>query len=99
MIMIKEFWICYGEFWKLIVSKVMKYPNVLGYELINQPWLCDVSLSFEEFIPTNPKWSLWFPHKADKKNMAKMYKKLHEDIRTIDNDTIIFLSLPLEATF
>ncbi len=80
----------FGNFWKMIASKVMKYPNVIGYELINEPWLGDVPLSFEKFVPTNPNWNLWFPHESDKKNMAKMYKKLHEDIRTVDDDSVIF---------
>ncbi len=80
----------FGEFWKLIVSKVKDYPNVLGYELINEPWLGDVPLNFEEFVPTNPHWNLWFPHESDKNNLEKMYTKLHEYIRSLDNDSIIF---------
>lgn len=82
----------FGEFWKLIASRVKHLPNVLGYELINEPWLGDVPLSLEELDPvTNPDhWDLWFPKVADSKNMAKMYKVLHEYIRTVDNDSIIF---------
>ena len=80
----------FGEFWKLIASKVKDYPNVLGYELLNEPWLGDVPLNFEEFIPDNPNWNLWFPKESDKRNLKPMYKKLHEYIRSVDNDTIIF---------
>ncbi len=80
----------FGDFWKMIASKVMKYPNVIGYELINEPWLGDVPLSLEEFVPSNPNSNLWYPDEADRKNMAKMYVKLHQYIRTVDNDSIIF---------
>jgi len=80
----------FGTFWQMMASRVMSYPNVLGYELLNEPWLGDVPLSFEEFLPTNPHWDLWFPKVSDRKNMAKMYKTLHKYIRKVDNNTIIF---------
>ena len=82
----------FGKFWKLIASRVKHLPNVLGYELINEPWLGDVPLSLGELDPiTNPNhWDLWLPKVADMKNMARMYKVLHEYIRTVDNDSIIF---------
>ncbi len=81
----------FGAFWKLIAHEVSKFPNVLGYELINEPWLGDVPLSFAELNPLeNPYWDLWFPTVSDSKNMAGMYKILHSYIRSVDNDTIIF---------
>lgn len=81
----------FGEFWKLIASRVKQFPNVLGYELINEPWLGDVPLTIEELDPAvDPHWDLWFPKIADSKNMARMYKALHEYIRQVDNDSIIF---------
>ncbi len=81
----------FGMFWQLIASRVSKFPNVLGYELINEPWLGDVPLSFGDLDPfKNPNWDLWFPTVSDRKNMARMYKSLHQYIRIVDNDTIIF---------
>lgn len=82
----------FGEFWKLIASRVKDFPNILGYELINEPWLGDVPLSFDELDPVvNPDhWDLWFPKVADSRNMAKMYKVLHEYICEVDNNSIIF---------
>ena len=81
----------FGEFWRLIAGRLKAYPNVLGYELLNEPWLGDVPLSFGEIDPlTNPNWDLWFPKISDSRNMAKMYKILHEYIRQVDNDSIIF---------
>ena len=80
----------YGEFWKLMAGKLKRFPNLLGYELINEPWLGNAPLSFEEFIPTNHLWNLWFPGEADKKNLQQFYTQLHEHIRTVDNESIIF---------
>ena len=82
----------FGEFWRLIASRVMKFPNVLGYELLNEPWLGDAPLSLGELDPVvNPNhWDLWFPTVADQKNMAQLYRALHEYIRQVDNDSIIF---------
>lgn len=80
----------FGKFWALIASKVGHYPNVLGYELINEPWIGDVPLSLAQLEPTNPHWDLWFPKVADSTNMAGMYKILHDYIRNVDNKTILF---------
>ena len=82
----------FGEFWKLIAGRVQQFQNVLGYELINEPWLGDVPLTLDELDPDiNPDhWDLWFPKIADTKNMARMYRVLHEYIREVDNDSIIF---------
>ena len=80
----------FGKFWQLIASELKQFPNVLGYEVLNEPWLGNVPLNAEEFIPINPHWDLWFPGVADKGNMKKLYETLHTYIREVDNDTIIF---------
>ena len=80
----------FGQFWRLIASKVKDYPNVLGYELLNEPWLGDVPLDLKEVSPSNPNRDLWFPKVCDQRNLAPTYKKVHEYIRSVDNDTIIF---------
>ena len=80
----------FGKFWQLIASKLKEFPNVLGYELLNEPWLGNVPLNADEFVPVNPHWNLWFPGVADKSNMKKLYETLHSYIREVDNDTIIF---------
>ena len=80
----------FGKFWQLIATKVMKYSNVLGYELINEPWLGEVPLDSKELTPSNPHWDLWFPTISDRENILPMYKTLHKYIRAVDNDTIIF---------
>lgn len=80
----------FGVLWKLIASNMQKFSNVIGYELINEPWLGNVPLTFEEFVPTNKHWNLWFPTVSDKYNLQKMYTALHNQIRTVDNHSIIF---------
>ena len=82
----------FGKFWSLVASRVKHLPNVLGYELINEPWLGDAPLTINQFDPVaNPDyWDLWLPKVADRKNMAKMYSVLHQYIREVDNDSIIF---------
>ena len=49
----------FGVFWQLIASKLKQFPNVLGYELMNESWLGNVPLDIEEFVPANPHWNLW----------------------------------------
>ena len=80
----------FGEFWRLIASKLRDYPNVLGYELLNEPWLGDVPLEFKDFTANNPNWDLWFPKVSDRRNDVPTYRKLHDYIRSVDNNTIIF---------
>ena len=81
----------FGKFWSIVAEKVRHYPNVIGYELINEPWLGDAPLSIEELIDTqNVFRNLWFHKEADKINLAGMYETLHRYIRAVDNDSIIF---------
>ncbi len=81
----------FGKFWAIVVEKVHHYPNVIGYELINEPWLGDVPLNLEELIDVkNPNRKLWFHREADRTNLVKMYKSLHNSIRAKDNESIIF---------
>eukprot|EP00731_Ephydatia_muelleri_P021992 Em0014g583a len=81
----------FGKMWQMIASKVAQYPNILGYELLNEPWLGDVPLSFSELDPaTNPHWDLWFPTISDRGNLAGLYQMLHRYIRQVDNESIIF---------
>eukprot|EP00971_Amphidinium_carterae_P312739 6215626-Amphidinium_carterae.1 len=54
-------------------------PYILGYELINEPWIGDVF--------ANP--ALVVPSHSDSVNMQPFYEKLHAAIRQEDNDTIV----------
>ena len=81
----------FGKFWALIVGKVRHYENVIGYELLNEPWLGDVPLNLDELLDIkNPYRNLWFHKEADQTNMAGMYRDLHQYVRAVDNESIIF---------
>jgi len=54
--------------------------NVLGYELMNEPWAGDVF--------TNP--TLLIPGVADRENLQPFYENASVSIRKIDSDRIIF---------
>jgi len=52
----------------------------LGYELINEPWAGDVFR-----YPY-----LLLPGEADRRNLAPLYKRLHQSIRPVDDQHILF---------
>jgi endoglycosylceramidase len=68
-------------YWKTISMKFKNHPGILGYELLNEPWVGD-HLKTPKYI-TNPKL-------ADKKNLQKFYKNMHDVIRQNDKNHIIF---------
>ena len=70
----------FAEYWTTLAKLFADNEYVLGYELINEPWLGDVF--------HNPKYAL--PEVADRENLAPMYARLNSDIRKIDDQHIIF---------
>lgn len=72
-------------YWNLIASNFSTEETVLGYELINEPWPGDV---YE-----HP--SLLLPGVADKQNLFPLYQILNEEIRSVDNQHIIFFERAL----
>lgn len=68
------------EFWRTVASYYKDQKNVLGYELINEPW------AGNEFA--NPLYLL--PGYAGKHNLEPAYKKLSKAIREVDSDTLVF---------
>lgn len=81
--------------WAMVAQRFKNKPSVLAYELVNEPWAGDVW--------GHPK--MWFPKFADSENLQKFYAHLHEKIRAVDNETIIFFesatggNLPFSAGF
>ncbi|CAF1539889.1 unnamed protein product [Rotaria sordida] len=69
-----------SDFWRLIATTFGHYPNVLGYELINEPWIGNY------FV----KPTLLFPGISGSKNLLPFYDKLAKAIRTVDIKTLIF---------
>jgi endoglycosylceramidase len=82
------------KFWQVVATKFKDNKNLLGYELLNEPWAGDIYSNPDQLAP----------HVSDDVNLAPLYKKLHEGIRQVDNEhilffepTVIITELPLET--
>jgi endoglycosylceramidase len=73
-------WDAFAGYWVTVANRFKSTKNVLGYELINEPWAGDVY--------AEPKSLL--PHYAEKNYLQPMYQYLHNAIRKVDNNKIIF---------
>lgn len=69
----------WANFWQIVAGRFKSQSYVLGYELMNEPWVGD--------HVANP--TLLIPGIAGR-NLAKPYKTLAKAIREIDNETAIF---------
>ena len=69
-----------AQFWAKVAGVFKDSSNVLGYELINEPWAGDIYS-----IPP-----LLAPGNAGARNLAPAYKKINAAIREIDNKTLLF---------
>lgn len=76
----QNIWADFGNYWKQVALNFKNYDNVLGYELLNEPWAGDVYHSPKNFLPKY----------VEKKYLQPMYEYLHKEIRTVDNDKVIF---------
>ena len=65
----------WAKFWIKTAQTFKSHTNVMGYELINEPWAGNVY--------RNP--TLLLPTVADKKNLAPAYDALAKAIRTVDD--------------
>ncbi|PFX24960.1 endoglycoceramidase-like [Stylophora pistillata] len=70
----------WAAFWAKTASAFKSFSNVIGYELINEPWPGD--------IYANPL--LLVPNVADKMNLAPAYEVLSKAIRQHDEEHCIF---------
>jgi endoglycosylceramidase len=69
----------WGQFWSAIASNFTGNPNVLGYNLINEPWIGDYF--------TNPNLTL--SGVAAQINLVPSYDLLHDEIRRYDTEALI----------
>lgn len=73
-------WDALGGYWKKVATRFAASPNVLGYELINEPWLGDVFTDK----------SLLLPKQTEARFLQPMYAHVAEKIREADDEKIIF---------
>ncbi|XP_066265419.1 endoglycoceramidase-like [Branchiostoma lanceolatum] len=69
-----------GAFWKYVASELSNQTTVLGYELINEPWIGDWTRDPELLLPGH----------GGKKNLSPLHDHVGRAIRTADNETLIF---------
>ncbi|KAI9332163.1 glycoside hydrolase superfamily [Zopfochytrium polystomum] len=68
------------EYWKLVARTFLPFKNILGYDLINEPWAGNTF--------TDPL--LLVPGAADKLNLQPFYDAAAAGIRSVDPNAIIF---------
>jgi endoglycosylceramidase len=74
----------FADFWRLVASRFKDSKNIIGYEIINEPWAGDIY-----FFP-----SLLWPTFADYHNLQPFYDKIARNIFDIDdNHLILFQSV------
>ena len=70
----------FAEFWKVVASYFKDEPNVIGYEVINEPYIANIYADIKYKDPKN----------NDIDHLTPLYDKVNEKIREVDNNTIIF---------
>eukprot|EP00003_Mantamonas_plastica_P024694 TRINITY_DN4650_c0_g1_i1.p1 TRINITY_DN4650_c0_g1~~TRINITY_DN4650_c0_g1_i1.p1 ORF type:complete len:512 (-),score=166.55 TRINITY_DN4650_c0_g1_i1:62-1426(-) len=71
----------FAAYWEKVASVFADAPNVIGYEIINEPWPGNVIKDPSLLLPGG---------KPEKELLQPMYEKVHEAIRKVDNEKIIF---------
>ncbi|EPS43100.1 hypothetical protein H072_2932 [Dactylellina haptotyla CBS 200.50] len=69
----------WAKYWKVVAENYHAFPGVMGYDLMNEPWVGDHH--------ANPL--LLVPGVADHENMEPLWNKGNAAIRSIDNTTIV----------
>jgi endoglycosylceramidase len=79
----------FADMWVMIAKEFKQYPNVLGYELINEPFAGDVYYQPD----------LLLPYVAHNRNFLPAYDKITNRIKEVDNETLIFFEGVVWADF
>ena len=69
-----------AAFWRKSAEVWRGNPNILGYELINEPFAGDFFADPLILLPGN----------AGRQNLARMYAHVQSSVREVDDETIIF---------
>ncbi|KAI1916557.1 hypothetical protein LOZ52_002830 [Ophidiomyces ophidiicola] len=70
----------FAAYWKKLASVYVKTTNIVGYNLLNEPWVGNTW--------RNP--TLLIPGLADRKVFQPLWDRVSTQIRTVDNDTLIW---------
>lgn len=70
----------FAKYWKKLASEYAGTANIVGYNLLNEPWVGDTWAD-----PT-----LLVPGVADHKAMEGLWNRATKQIRTVDNDTLVW---------
>eukprot|EP00055_Hartaetosiga_balthica_P012705 m.62515 g.62515 ORF g.62515 m.62515 type:complete len:499 (-) comp8033_c4_seq2:73-1569(-) len=70
----------FAAFWGKVAQEFKAFGNILGYELINEPWAGDATNDLE----------LMIPGVADRKNLQHVYDTVNTAIRAADQENLIF---------
>jgi endoglycosylceramidase len=73
-------WDAFAGYWVAVAKRFSTFQNVLGYELINEPWAGDVYQSPKNLLP----------RVVEKNYLQPMYEYIHKAIRAVDDEKIIF---------
>ncbi|KAK6335046.1 hypothetical protein TWF718_010488 [Orbilia javanica] len=69
----------WAAYWKVLAKEYGSYTGVMGYDLMNEPWVGDHH--------ANPL--LLIPGVGDRENMEPLWNKGNDAIRQVDNTTIV----------
>jgi len=73
-----------AKVWAMIAKEFKDVPNILGYNILNEPWAGNVYRD----------GSLVLPGEVMRKNLSPLYEKVNTGIREVDQDTLLFWEPP-----
>ena len=71
----------FGAFWRLVAKEFKDESNVLGLEILNEPFFANLYDHWREIFD--------FGY-GDHHFLQPFYRKIHDYVREVDNDTLIF---------